>query len=291
MLSEAWGLYKNHWKVLLATAAILGLVGLIFEIAGLIILDVAGPPVVFNALLITGFLVTFLLGVWTTLAMLFALDGQADGLLQALGKGGRYILSGLWIVLLASLIILGGYMLFIFPGVVLGVILSLSLMVLVSEKSRGFLALFKSMEYIRGFGIEVFGRFLFLGLVGLIITLVINLPVLVIDFYYLIIQGHEYLPLWVEILSEIIGAIALILIIPLTISYGYLIYKHLRESKGEVVPAVTFRRKLGLILFAVLPILLAILMVMFFGFSAETEPVQEYGTLPQNDDLSVGGGS
>ena len=109
-----------------------------------------------------------------------------------------------WVAFLMGILTFLGFVIFIIPGIVIYVWLSLSLYVLVFEDIKGKNALRRSRILVKGYWWELFSRlFLFFLLVSVI-----------------------------SIIPIIGGLIKVLFLMPLGVIYGYLIYEDLKRVKS-----------------------------------------------------------
>ncbi len=116
------------------------------------------------------------------------------------------IYSSSWVTFLVAIMLIGGFILFIVPGVIFSIWFSLALYVFVFEDIKGMPALYASKELVKGYWWPLFARFFVFGLITAIIGIV---PV-------------------------IGGVLNIFFIMPLSIIYGYFIYQNLKEIKKTV---------------------------------------------------------
>lgn len=172
LFSGSFKEYKKNWRVYIGISAIPFLVSLItlflpsFAFLGFVSLNVFSP------VLLLGALVSFLVYIWSAVAMIQAVNDRAEKLdiLKIYKKTWSKISSYLLIVILISLATLGGLFLLIVPGIIFAVWFSLSTYVFVVEGGRGVEALKKSKQYVTGNWWPVAGRFLLLGIVYLAVS-------------------------------------------------------------------------------------------------------------------------
>lgn len=128
---------------------------------------------------------------------------------DAIGDGSKIFWPFVWLNILSAIIILVGFLLFIIPGIIFTVWYSLAAYVLIFEDRKGWPALKRSKEIIKGYWWPVFGRLLLLILAAL---------------------GASFILGWIPY----IGSLTLqILFPPFSTIYSYLIYKNLREIRNE----------------------------------------------------------
>lgn len=100
---------------------------------------------------------------------------------QARDVAGQYF----WVSLLSGLIALGGFILFIIPGVIFSLWYTFAPFVAILEKKRGMEALRESKKMVQGRWWTVFGYFLVLGilffLVSFAVQIIASIPAMIVD--------------------------------------------------------------------------------------------------------------
>lgn len=183
---------------------------------------------------ITFGIVAIVISLWAQVSLLFAIKErqQRIGFKESFTKGWSKVLSYWWISIISGFIVMGGYVLFIIPGIILSVLFSLAAYVLISEGKKGMTALFRSKQLIKGYWGKVFWRFLALGIIVLLISLVAGFIPLLRNFIYLFIA-------------------------PFSITFGFLIYENLKQLKRGVPFEPPKRKtKIGYVLIGVTGFLL-----------------------------------
>ena len=261
-LPSAWDLLKESWQVFVDRwETFVGLMAIMFSFPILIILI----PIVFKkyypdiglavlAFISPLFLLLLLLSSWSLISLVCASANPNLGIKESLKQGWRKLIPYWWILFLQGIIIAGGYLLFIVPGIIFYVWFSLASYVFVAENVRGMDALLKSKEYIKGYWGNVFLRILFLAIVAYLIDLLINLPFLI----------TKQSPL------NLLPALVNLIIIPVSIIYIYQIYSHLREIKKDLVFVPSSREKftfvtIGIFGIIVSTLILFALIALFLG--------------------------
>ncbi len=141
---------------------------------------------------------------WSIGAYVSAITNKSLSIGEVLGSGVRLLPSYLWIAIISSIIIMLGFLALVVPGIILMVRYAFREFVLLCENKRGYDALRRSSEYVKGRWFKVFGRLL---------------PVWILIF----------IPVF---LPQAIGILFLILLIPFSYVYTYIVYQSLR---GELV--------------------------------------------------------
>ncbi len=275
LLSEAWGLYRPRIKtfvgilvlqILAMIAAAIFIFVFVFAFEGL------GSSVRYGFL---GFIIAFLflmvpmiiIQMWAQAAMIYAIKDSAENIsaAEAYRRSWRKIGSLFWTGFISCIIIAGGFMLFVVPGIILAVWFSLASYIVISEDISGMDALLKSREYIRGKGWEVFSLFLVMFLLWITISVGAQFGLGILNMIFTA-MGLGFIGL---ILSLFVG-IAVTLITPLMTAYSYLIYKHLRGIKAGLIFLPSFGSKIKFIAVGLLGILIGVGMILlpFILFSS-----------------------
>ncbi len=174
-------------------------------------------------------LVSILSYIWTTPALLYAFK-EDIGVIEAYKKAWGILLPFLWVYVLVSAIVAGGFLLLIIPGIVFAVWFFSANMVVLFEGKTGFDALIRSRELVRGKFWPVLIRklvfwLLFLVLIGLLMSVC---PIL-----DRLCAGKCVVPLWRYFVHYWI-------IMPFSLVYDFLLYEDLKRVEPEgpcVVPS------------------------------------------------------
>jgi hypothetical protein len=262
MLGRAFSFYKEHWQIVLGISAIPAALGVIQTLLG------KSLPGVAFLITIVGVVVAFV----ARLALFDAVaeNGEpAGGIAGAYQKGWHLLIPFVWVSALVTISTLGGFFLFIIPGILLSGWLSLSLYVFFMENRRGIAALTASWHYVKGYWLPVFWRFLFFGIIigvtGLIIGLVSAAP----TFFAALERGTaDTVGAEIPLLSQLINLVFNHFIaIPLGIIYAYVVYLSLKSIKGETpYQDEATSHKTTLIVFMVLGIIGLVALIAFASF-------------------------
>lgn len=120
----------------------------------------------------------------------------------------KHFLSLLWISILSFLIVLGGFLLFLIPGVIVSVLIAFSVWVFMHEDKRGMEAVLRSRQLILGRAMSVFGELaiLMIILILLMITGVFLSSFLFSDLFT--VAGQD----WSWILSSMFDIVSSIIV-------------------------------------------------------------------------------
>jgi len=224
LFKEAWKIYRLKIKTLLG---IIGIpVGFLFFFQVLIYFLSSTSlkySIWFSILMAVFYLGSFFLWLWAVSSLLYNLK-ENTGIKESYRKGFKILGFYIWVYLLLNIIIAGGFLLFLIPGVLFTIWFSLALFVLIFEEKKGFEALFRSKQLIKGNFWGVLARFLILNLItGIGLFLIFALIFLG--------TGNKQI---IEGASGLLSYLLQLFIIPFFIIYAFLIYDNLREIKSEI---------------------------------------------------------
>lgn len=168
LLDASWATFKNIWLALLKVQLAGVLIGILASAAALIVATIiasflapmqAAHSTLTVILIVVGILLFFvgalLLGSWIQLKQLHILAAKEEAL-------WTFNWPAIWglvgVTLLTTLVIIGGFILLIIPGILFAVWLSQSQYVYVFEGIGGKAALSRSKQYVSGRWWPVFGR-------------------------------------------------------------------------------------------------------------------------------------
>lgn len=250
LISSSW----KYYTVLLPRVIILLLIPLIFSVVNAAI-SIAGAPLPMSgftellSILVSSFFTGFMIPVVSMVILDKLYKKEIVPPPDQFFKIAFPLLVPYGLTLLLSgLVTLGGFVLFIVPGVIVNIWLSLLMYVVVLERRRGYDALLRSAGLVAGSSWEAFLRIV--GVVAIILflyTVLVGIPSFLFLFSTLgsgfdspfggtYSQGE--LPPQVKLLSQLLSVWQNMLdlfIIPFMISFFYLLYRNLYELKGDVV--------------------------------------------------------
>jgi hypothetical protein len=232
ILSTAFRLYQRHWRTLLAIAAV---VVVPFTLLQYLLGDqlrtrgeVTSNGVVETATWAVGIagLVAALAGVVMFLVLTGAITravaaevaGEDPGVEQSYRFGFHRFWSVLLVSVLVGLAIIGGLIVFIIPGIYIGVRLAVSIETLVVEGRRGTQAMGRSWELVGGHWWHAFGTLVVAGLLTGVVNAVITAPF-----------GNTG---W--FVQAVAAAVATVVTLPYGVLVGVLLYLDLRARKENL---------------------------------------------------------
>ena len=228
LLKTSWNIYKKHFLLFVGVVLPAIAVNIIFNI--LEIIPSSLPFIFVTVGNIAGFLLSILVGI----SLIYAVKEREKGITakQALKKGWKRFFSYWWLTVLNVFIVMGGYLLFIIPGIIISVWFSVAAYVFVAEDRKGMTALFRSKHLVSGHWWGVLWRFSLLAVLGLLIFIPFMFLATGFGFNFEQIAMGEDNPrstmtIPLIILSWLTTAFGTI--------YGYLLYENLRDLKRNVV--------------------------------------------------------
>lgn len=252
----SFSFYKQHFSVIAGISVISFLFSLVQIFTGK---SLSVRLVLVLAIL--AFVVSFL----SRLALFDAVAEEGRSVGGAYKKSLQMFFPFIWVSGLVTLATLGGFFLFIIPGILLSIWLSLSLYVLFAENRRGTSALVASWHYVKGYWGAIFWRGLFLSLVILLISLVLAFVTSGPSILTALKSGVKP---EVSLLSQLINLVFNnFFILPLSIIYPYGIYRSLKEIKTSV-PLESDEQKIkrNITIFSVIGIIGIIAMIALSWF-------------------------
>jgi len=173
------------------------------------------------SLFIIFWLAVMITSLWSSVSLLYAIKEREEkiGIVESFRKGWHKIISFVWISILAGFITLGGFLLFIIPGIIFAIWFAFPIYVLVSEDLRGMNALFRSKQLVSGKWGSVALRLFTIGVIALVIYSVIFFP---LSFFV----GKKA--------ADIGDSIISLFLTPFSVTFTFLIYEDLKKFKGEV---------------------------------------------------------
>ncbi|MGB9877947.1 MAG: hypothetical protein ACPLPS_09295, partial [bacterium] len=183
---------------------------------------------------------------------------EKTSLTTAFKKSWRFSLPFLWVVIVCKLIWVGGWILGFIPGILFYIWFSLAVFAFLFEDKRGFSALQRSKQLVRGKFWWVFLRILFLGLI---------LGILNYGLAFLATFKINYIPLS-YFLMKIVLSFLQIFNAPIFFIFTYLIYKDLREFKvEEPYKEPSFASRALFLIMGIVGVIPLLFLICFFSFN------------------------
>lgn len=216
LLHESIDLIQKRFKIYFTIAAI----PYIFYVA----MSIRGPLYYLFYLL---YLFAFFLG---DLAFLYTIKNREKtvDVKEALIYALKRFFPFMWLYILTVAMTIGGFMLFILPGIFLAYSFIFGRYIFVFEGEKGMTALLKSKEYTRGYFWPIFGRMLVLGGVSIVLGSITFILTFIFQKSSLSIVG--------SLIITFMNVLAFLLYL----FYPYLLYEHLKKiNPVKTLPSKT----------------------------------------------------
>ncbi len=180
---------------------VFGLVAALLAVQGVMALKVAAIVVG-----LVGVLCAIIWELWVYTALIFAVKehDQQINLKNLLLSVKDKVAPLFWVSLLSGLMVLGGFILFVIPGIIFAIWFCLARYVFAFEGKKGLMASWRSKELVRGYWWPVFGRLLAFMILSMVVSFIPRV-------------GH---------------LISMLFVMPFGIFYMYAIYQDLVRIKG-----------------------------------------------------------
>ncbi|MFA6416480.1 MAG: hypothetical protein WCW56_03295 [Candidatus Paceibacterota bacterium] len=214
------------------------------------------------------FFLGFVAAIFSTLAIYQAMiEGAEQEIWACYKKGTKKLFSFLWLAILMAVIILGGIILGVIPGIILSVWLAMSAIILFAEDEKGLRALIKSRNYVRDYWWPIFGRSLFLSLLMVAVSFITMAIFGLMSSENPADFSRNIASEWANFFRLII---VFIFVLPFQISFIYSLYLQLKKIKAddssvEVMSRRTKNWFVGLGIFGVVAPLVMIMLVATFA--------------------------
>ncbi|MDO8626185.1 MAG: hypothetical protein Q7K39_01855 [Candidatus Magasanikbacteria bacterium] len=213
ILKNSWEVYKKQWRGLVIYMAFLFIPYFAISVLGLagVLLDSVFPEsaIVSNIILMALLVAGALFSLWTSLALTVALNNSLQGVAgmawrDVFGKTAPRLWPFIYTSIIAALIIIGGALLLIVPGIIFAIWYAFITYSIVLENKEGMDALNHSKGLVAGRWLAILWRLLIPGIVFALVTAAVRL-ILVYPITYFI--GSEVITQLVDnILTALISA-------------------------------------------------------------------------------------
>lgn len=171
---------------------------------------------------------------WCTVAVITSLcSAEKISFSEAFKRSWKNVFPFILINILLCAIILGGMTLLIIPAFIFSVWFNFSNFVLITDGDRGFNALMRSREIVKGHGWFVLGRYLLLGLLNLAVYLIIFVV------FNIVLKMGSTSPIY-SIISSLFSIVSSIFVL----CYTFRLFSNLRDVKGKFDLEVSKKSKI-----------------------------------------------
>jgi len=229
MLEESCKVYAQNIKKFIEIY-LRGLVGLIPFLAILVLFLLLLAMGVKNSfvnllLAVLGFLALLwavYYGILVRAAMILLIKSNYSSAKENFTQSKGYFWGYVWVSIVVSVIIGLWTLLLIIPGIIFAVYFMLVNYTFFFEDFKGYMALKRSKELVKGYWWDVCGRTLFIGLIAVIVNIILSAPLAALE------AGSPGYIIYNSFMNLIWALIA-----PIIIIYTYYIFRDLKNIKGE----------------------------------------------------------
>jgi tetratricopeptide (TPR) repeat protein len=180
---------------------------------------------------------------WVFSAFLLTVVDETCGIKKAFSKARPKALGYVWLAALTVLILGGAHLLFVIPGIIMTVWFFFGPFVFINEDVGGMDALLKSKEYVRDRWLAVAVRLLAIWFISALVSAI-----------------------------PFIGPLAALFMVPFSFVYTFLLYKDLKESRGDWSFQPSKREKIGFVAAGTMGYALPVVVILTFMGSMVTLP-------------------
>ncbi|MEI6058050.1 MAG: hypothetical protein WCQ60_03725 [bacterium] len=261
-LKEAWIFYKKNMNVLALVSIIplvFGAVSMVFEpelAAGhSVLLGTLAVMAVFNIL-------NLVFSIFMPVALIATIDeihhGRTLSMNDAYKKAFSLGIPYLFVLLLTGIIVLGGSILLIIPGIVVNIYLAFVVFAFLIEGKRGIDALIQSAWYVRGLWFDILAR-----KISVAIVIILGLMVFSVIAGVASVASGFGQPIF-DFLMQLFLFMA---VVPFMMSFSYVVYKDIKNAKAHTTPTPAFIAEAEKILIILLLIAALTALTCFFFWS------------------------
>ncbi|MCA9356636.1 hypothetical protein H6784_02725 [Candidatus Nomurabacteria bacterium] len=254
LIKNGWAFTKNRTDFILPIMLPLLSLAIIDYLSNSSMLD--GQAILANVVPILNFIaiVLYLLSVNALLFVVSKNSGRHIGYKEAFIWSKSNFFSLFWISMLTSLVVLGGFYLFIIPGIIVSVFLYFSQYVYVSEGLRGFNALMRSRALVQNNWWPIAVR---IGLMGITFLGVMFVLGLIIGFTTAGAGNSKTFDLFFDFGTQVLSALMVIIFV----HAGAALYRGLSTNTPPQVPMQPDSDKWKYVTLAILAPVLTILFI------------------------------
>ena len=168
---------------------------------------------------------------WRSIAYLYYIQTGEQSKQIILKASFKKVLSFFWVSFLKSLIILGGFLLFIIPGIIWAVKYGFSPLVVILENRKGISALRRSAELTNGYRWPIFKREILLGYLQFIIQTVFTVIFVLVNLFGNLGTVATIISFILYFIVVLINIFIALLLGPYKFVFDFYIYKNLLQNK------------------------------------------------------------
>jgi hypothetical protein len=275
-------LFRNGWSYMLSRLDLIALL-LVLPVVYSILALVLGVPIYSNDVEIPLFmeissLIVSLGSIFIWVAVIYSVvksEEQKISILESFSWAKHKGLGLIWVGILSSLVVMGGFILLIIPGIILSIYLYLAQYVYIQEGQKGLSALLRSRDLVKDNWMAIFGRVLLLGLMILLAAFVIGgVGGVAVALASQVISEQVKDFISFGIIIQLISAIATLI----GVHAGAELYRKLAEARPQgTEPVVEGRTKYKALAWLALlsPVILVVIAIALFSLEGVVETLEK----------------
>ncbi len=231
MVSDACKVYAKNFKKFIGVY-LWGLIGFIPLVVVMIVFGVLTGMnlftgsilfrIIFVIVIIVAVLWAIYYGIRIKAAMLLLIKNNYTSAKENFKQSKDYFWGFLWMSIILTVVVCLWTILLIIPGIIFATYFMLVNYTFFFEDFKGYSALKRSKELVRGYWWAAFGRSLFLGLLVAILSIILSVPLTAFE------QGSAGYSIYNGIMNVIWAVLS-----PIFVIYAYYIFRDLKNIKGE----------------------------------------------------------
>jgi len=255
LFSQTFTYYRKNISLIIGLAAVPFIFSAIELVASLDSLNLILFPIwIINAVVTTLF----------TLALYKLIINKETSVKKAYRNGLKLFWPFIWISIISGIVIFGGFVLLIIPGIFLSIALGFSSYLLFDENKKGISAIAASWHYVRGNWWAVFFRIIVFSIFTSLISITLYTITGGTQIIDIIVKGSSVEDFGLSIVGQYLDLIlTYFLITPISIIYSFEIYNSLKQNKKPITPAEEKKYKKWVKIFSLIGVITIILYIIF----------------------------
>jgi len=240
IIVQSFNLYKKNWKLLGKYALFLLIPLLVLTLPGLVVItkflnSIYGLGLyIILTIAVSLFSILISIALTKTIAELYSKSSETKNVKENLRLSVSLIIPTVLAAILSGLIILGGIILFIIPGIIFSIWYSFIFYSVVLDNKKNMEALRTSKSLVKGrwWGVwwRLFAPAIIFALIQLIISWILKIPFAI----FKTVGGNIAI-----LIISLLSTLATVLFLPLTTAAPTILYLELKKTPLEEVPAIT----------------------------------------------------
>lgn len=247
LLKSSWSLFKTHWQTLTIIAIIPIVVNYISTL--LINSHQLGLAIIGTIL----GLIAAILSVAMTAGLIKTIQTVSNEAVSNLSVISQYRIgfTFFWSLVLVSILggltTMGSFLMFVIPGIIVGVYIAFYSFACIVDGKKGLSALLESYSIVHGRWKEVFVRLFNFALITFFVYIIVILLNLAVSYFAgvdlaALAKTQQTIPVSVSLAGFVFNLLSQAIIGPFAIIYSYKLYQSLKATRQSDVSTTVFKR-------------------------------------------------